>query len=252
MPHEWDAATYDTLPLPHDRWGRRTLQRLVLTGSETVLDAGCGTGRDTTALLDMLPTGRVVAVDASTAMLAALRERLAARLPDRLDHVDVVHADLTKPLPLETPVDAVFSVAAFHWIPDHLALFGHLARVLRPGGQLVFDCGGAGNAAAVTRAIESVIGDVPVVWNFAGADATAAHLEAAGFVGAEVALAPDPARFDDPETLHRYLETVMLGAHLDRLHADERDAFVRAVAAHMPEPVVDYVRLTVTARRGPA
>jgi trans-aconitate 2-methyltransferase len=250
MPREWDAATYDTLPLPHERWGRRTLDRLVLTGSETVLDAGCGTGRDTAALLDALPSGRVVAVDASAAMLAALRERLAAYGPDRLDRVEVVRADLAKPLALTspTPVDAVFSVAAFHWIPDHLALFRNLAAVLRPGGQLVFECGGAGNLAAVHRAIETVLDDLPDVWNFAGTDTTAARLEAAGFTDAEVALMPDPARFDDPETLHRHLETVVLGAHLDRLHADERAAFVRAVADHLPEPVVDYVRLTVTAR----
>lgn len=251
MPHEWDAATYDTLPLPHEQWGRRTLDRLTLTGSETVLDAGCGTGRDTVALLDLLPTGRVVAVDTSAAMLAALRQRLAVRVPDRIDRVDVVHADLAKPLPLATPVDAVFSVAAFHWIFDHLALFGHLAQVTHPGGQLVFECGGAGNAAAVNRAVEAVLGDLPDVWNFADATTTAARLDAAGFVATEVALVPDPARFDDPETLHRYLETVVLGAHLDRLHVDERDAFVRAVAAHLPEPVVDYVRLTVTARRAP-
>jgi trans-aconitate 2-methyltransferase len=251
MPHEWDAAAYDTLPLPHEQWGRRMLDRLVLTGSETVLDAGCGTGRDTVAMLALLPAGRVVAVDASAAMLAALRRRLAAHFPDGLDRVEVVHADLTKPLalPSPAPVDAVFSVAAFHWIPDHLALFGHLAAVLRPGGQLVFECGGQGNIASVVRAIEAVLGDLPDVWNYADADTTAAHLDAAGFTDAEVALVPDPARFDEPETLHRYLETVVLGAHLDRLHTDERAAFVRAVADHLPEPVIDYVRLTVTARR---
>jgi trans-aconitate 2-methyltransferase len=253
MPREWDAAAYDTLPLPHEQWGRCTLDRLMLTGltgSETVLDAGCGTGRDTAALLDVLPAGRVVAVDASARMLAALRERLAAHVPGGLERTDIVRADLTEPLvlPSSAQVDAVFSVAAFHWIPDHLALFGNLAAVLRPGGQLVFECGGAGNIAAVTRAVEAVLGDLPDVWNFADADTTAAHLEAAGFTDTEVALMPDPARFDDPETLHRYLETVVLGAHLDRLHADERAAFARAVADHLPEPVVDYVRLTVTAR----
>jgi trans-aconitate 2-methyltransferase len=248
MPREWDAAAYDTLPLPHERWGRRTLDRMVLTGSETVLDAGCGTGRDAVALLDLLPAGRVVAVDASASMLGALRERLDAHVPDRGRRIDVVQADLTKPLPLAGPVDAVFSVAAFHWIPDHGALFGRLAQALRPGGQLVFECGGAGNIAAVDWALRAVLGDLPDVWNFADAETTAAHLEAAGFIDAEVALVPDPARFDDPETLHRYLETVVLGAHLDRLHADERAAFVGAVAERLPEPVIDYVRLTVAAR----
>src|SRR5215470_3228907 len=105
MPREWDAATYDALPLPHERWGRRTLDRLPLEGHEHVLDAGCGTGRDTALLLDRLPDGRVTAVDGSRRMLERLRERLA----DRLDRVDVVEADLTEPLALPAPVDAVFS-----------------------------------------------------------------------------------------------------------------------------------------------
>lgn len=47
MPREWDATTYDSLPLPHLEWGRRTLDRLGLSGDERVLDLGCGTGRDT-------------------------------------------------------------------------------------------------------------------------------------------------------------------------------------------------------------
>lgn len=44
-PREWDAAGYDALPLPHERWGRRLLDTLPLTGDETVLDVGAGTGR---------------------------------------------------------------------------------------------------------------------------------------------------------------------------------------------------------------
>ena len=39
MAWEWDAGRYDALNLPHVEWGRRTLARLELTGTETVLDA---------------------------------------------------------------------------------------------------------------------------------------------------------------------------------------------------------------------
>ena len=49
---EWDAASYDALPLPHVGWGLRVLDRMDLAGDELVLDAGCGTGRDAAALLD--------------------------------------------------------------------------------------------------------------------------------------------------------------------------------------------------------
>ena len=40
----------------------------------------------------------------------------------------------------------------------------------------------------------------------------------------------------------------MLGSHLARLPASEHDAFVRAVADGLPEPVIDYVRLNIVAR----
>jgi trans-aconitate 2-methyltransferase len=249
MAREWDATTYDSLPLPHERWGQRTLGRLRLTGTETVLDAGAGTGRDTAALLAAVPDGRVIAVDGSEKMLAALLARLADR-PDLRDRLTVLRADLTAPLPLPEQVDAVFSVATFHWIPDHDALFRNLAAVLRPGGQFVFDCGGHGNIAAVERAIGELVPDRAPVWPFASAEETAARLRSAGFVDVLTSLDPDPTRLDDPGTLRLFLETIILGADLDRLSAEEHAGFVDAVAKRLPEPVIDYVRLTGTARRG--
>lgn len=127
--HEWDAAGYDSLPLPHEHWGRGVLASLPLAGDERVLDVGAGTGRDTAALLERLPHGHVVAVDGSTAMLGQLRRRLGAVSPGRLT---ILHADLTAPLVLDEPVDAVFSVATLHWLPDHGSVFQSLAAALRP------------------------------------------------------------------------------------------------------------------------
>ena len=251
VPREWDATSYDALPLPHVRWGGRTIDRLRLSGDETVLDAGCGTGRDAQLLLERLPSGRVVAVDASARMLGRLRERLAGDLA----RMDVVRADLTGAVPLaeavgevaSLPVDAVVSVAAFHWIADHQTLFANLSAVLRPGGQFSVDCGGAGNIAAVRRAIDDVLGAQPSPWNFATAEDTRKRLLAAGFEPEGVRLRPDPARFPDGAQLRDYLRTVVLGAHLDAMPEADREGFVTAVGERLPEPVVDYVRLEFTA-----
>jgi trans-aconitate 2-methyltransferase len=43
---------------------------------------------------------------------------------------------------------------------------------------------------------------------------------------------------------------VVLGDHLARLPVAEHDTFVRAVADGLPDPVIDYVRLNIVARRG--
>lgn len=245
MPREWDARTYDSLPLPHLGWGRRTLGRLPLRGDERVLDAGCGTGRDTEGLLERLPHGGVVAVDGSARMLEQLRSRLAGRL----DRVEVVHADLTGPLPFEGEVDAVFSVAAFHWIEDHTALFRALAARMRPGARLVSDCGGRGNIAAVNAAVAEVTGTPSEVWEFAGIDDTRERLAAAGFTDLDVRLRPDPARFEPGAQMESFLATVVLGAHLEAMAEADRAPFVQAVAGRLAEPVADYVRLEISAVR---
>ena len=243
---DWDARSYDALPLPHQRWGPSTIARLRLAGDETVADIGAGTGRDAQQLLQVLPRGRVLAIDGSQQMLAQLRERLAGQL----DRVQVLQADLREPLPVPQPVDAVLSVATLHWLPDHARVFRSVAGLLRPGGQFAAEAGGAGNIATI-RAVLAGLGadDGEGIWNFAGAGETRERLAAAGFTSIEVGLVPDPARLESAEQLEAFLGTVILGAHLRDLPSAERRPFVRAVAARLPEPVVNYVRLQIRATR---
>jgi trans-aconitate 2-methyltransferase len=244
MRREWDARTYDSLPLPHTRWGQITLADLELSGDETVVDIGCGTGRDTAALLDRLPRGRVVAVDASRQMLDQLR----SKLHDRLDRVEIIQTDIQTTLGLSTPADAAFSVAAFHWIKDHERAFRNVAEALRPGGRFVADCGGQGNIAAVAAAVDDVLGE-PSPWpNFAGLEETEARLARAGFEDVRVWLRPDPARLDPGEQLESFLATIILGDHIGELPEQDQEPFVKAVAARLDEPVIDYVRLNIRAR----
>lgn len=244
--HAWDASTYDRIADPMTRWGVAVVDRLELRGDERVLDAGCGTGRVTEQLAERLPNGYVIALDASPAMIAEARRRLA-RFGDRVGYLV---ADLGRPIPLEAPVDAVLSTATFHWVPDHDALFRNLAAVLRPGGRLVAQCGGAGNIASV-QAVLATIGDGwlgPV--HFETPEATERRLAAAGFEAIRCWLTRETVIFDDRTSLETYLRTVILGAHLERLPEPERDGFVRTVAERLPAPAIDYVRLNIVAVRG--
>jgi trans-aconitate 2-methyltransferase len=243
---EWDAGLYDSLPLPHTAWGAQAIKRLALRGDETVLELGSGTGRDAERLLAALPEGRVIAVDGSQQML----DELGARLGDCGERLRVVHADLREPLHLDEEADAAFSVATLHWLPDHSVVFESIARALRPDGRLVAEAGGEGNIAVFRRALKDVSGeDGSEVWKFAGVDETVARLEAAGFTEIEVRLVPDPAEFERGDQLEAYIATVMLGVHLRELPEAERRPFVSAVAAGLDEPVIDYVRLQISATR---
>jgi trans-aconitate 2-methyltransferase len=239
---EWNARTYDAVAAPMTTRGVDAVGRLHLRGDETVLDAGCGTCQVTEALLERLPGGRVIALDGSHDMLDVARERLGGD-----PRVAFVHADLEQPLPLADPVDAVVSTSTFHWVSDHDRLFGHLAAALRPGGQLVVDCGGAGNTASVLDALgELGVHDTP--WTFAGTEETERRLAAAGFVEVRTRLVERPAPIA-PEALEEYLTTVILRSFVDELGPEEATAFVCAVAERLPRPEIDYVRLEILARR---
>jgi trans-aconitate 2-methyltransferase len=242
---EWDARTYDRVADPQARWGREVLDRLPLAGDERVLDAGCGTGRVTELLAARLPRGRVVALDGSSSMIEAAEGRLAPYG----DRIEYVVADLGLPLPLAEPVDAILSTATFHWVPDHDSLFANLAAVLRPGGRLVAQCGGLGNIASIRRVLATIGDGWLGATYYASPDDTARRLDAAGFVDVECWLHEEPTRFESGEPFETFLRTVILGAHLGRLAAEERDGFVRAVVERLPEPVIDYVRLNILARR---
>lgn len=249
---EWDGGVYDRISAPMEALGRAVLDRLALDGDETVIDAGCGSGRVTEALIERLPRGRVIAVDASASMVAAARERLerSGYGPER---VEVREADLLE-LDVAEPADAILSTATFHWIFDHDALFRRLHAVLRPGGRLVAQCGGEGNIDQLRGVANEILAREPYAahfrewrapWNYAGPEATKERLLGAGFASAECWLQPAPQQ---PEHPREFLSEIVLGPHYQQLPEDLREQFMDTVLAELGEPVVvDYIRLNIDA-----
>ena len=247
---DWDAVTYDRVAEVQEEWGREVLARLDLRGDETVLDAGCGSGRVTKLLLERLPEGRVIGVDAAPSMIAKAREAIG-----RDERVELEVRDLLD-LELDRDVDAIFSNATFHWILDHNRLFARLFAALRPGGALEAQCGGQDNVAEFVRAIESAEGDerfsqylrgIPSTYNFASVGDTQARLARAGFDAKPVWL---DNRSYAPSEPAPFVRASGLAQQLERLPEHLHDEFVDAVLGSMPRPLVlDYVRLNISARR---
>jgi trans-aconitate 2-methyltransferase len=255
---DWDGETYHRLAAPQERWAREVLDRLPLQGDETVLDAGCGSGRVTKLLLDRLPAGGLIGVDGSPSMIETATETIG-----RDPRVTLICADLLELTPQliadeagTDSVDLVFSNATFHWIADHQRLFERLYAVLRPGGRLVAQCGGAGNvsswregvtaAADEERFREYVGGFSP--WNFYEAEETEERLTAAGFTDVRCWLQEvEPIVPDDPR---EYVAVVGLATHHERLPEELREPFVDAVIRNVRQPFeLRYVRLNIEARR---
>ncbi len=245
---DWDASTYDRVSDHQEDWARTVLDRLDLRGDETVLDAGCGSGRVTRLLLERLPRGRVIGVDTSVSMIEKAREAL----PNR---TEFIVSDLLD-LELEEAVDAVFSNATFHWILDHRRLFERLHAALRPGGAVEAQCGGIGNLDEFLNSLENVNGDerfapylrgVASTWNFPSPGDTEIRLRNAGFAAARAWL---EERLDKPREPRDFLRAVCLGPHLARLPEHLHEPYLDAVLEYIPRPLtLDYVRLNISARR---
>jgi trans-aconitate 2-methyltransferase len=242
----WDARTYDRSSEPQQAWAIDVLARLEgLAPDATVLDVGCGTGRVTEKLLQLVPRGRVLAIDASADMVELARGRLGERA-----HVwcqDALELDL------DEPVDAIVSTAALHWVFDHDRLWRRLADRLRPGGVLEIQCGGEGNIDGVREVIDAVARDqAPELlgwspWVFAGPRETEQRLLDAGFRAIRCWLQERPTY---PQDVDAFVRTSILAAHLERLPAERREPFAAAVVAGVRLPL-DYVRLNASAVRGP-
>ncbi len=253
---DWDAATYDRVADPQEQWAREIVARMHLRGDEFVLDAGCGSGRVTRLLLEGLSRGRVIAADASPAMVERARQALAG------DHrVEVTCQDLLE-LQLHERVDAIFSCAVFHHIFDHERLFDSLRGALAPGGRLVAQCGGAGNIDAFRCLAETVasrprydeyMADMRPPWHYATPEATEQRLRAAGFEEIRCWLQD---KLTLPSDARGFAQTVLLNYHLDHLRktappsvAEQlASAFTDEVLAEAGDPLeLHYVRLNIEA-----
>ena len=252
---DWNAKAYDGLSDPMFEWGMAVLATLELTGSERVLDAGCGSGRLTEELLKRLPNGELVGLDFSPKMLEQARRRLERFGP----RIEFVHASLRE-FELASKVDGIFSNAVFHWVPDHAAMFRTLHRALKSGGWLVAQFGGAGNLARTYRRAHEIadlaefreyldgVEDGP---HFEDAASTRERMEAAGFSVSEARLHTEVPSFERRDRYEAFLETVVMRQLVSRLP----DMLLRKFLAEVSRRTwdeegaysLDYVRLTVRA-----
>jgi ubiquinone/menaquinone biosynthesis C-methylase UbiE len=131
------AAAYDRLvganPGYHAHL-RRSARTFASSGSverPRLLDAGCGTGASTAALLAAVPGARVVGVDASPGMLARAR---AKPWPAT---VEFVHGRVEDLAETAGPFDGIFAAYLIRNLPDPDDALRSLRALLRPGGLLV-------------------------------------------------------------------------------------------------------------------
>lgn len=252
----WDAVNYEQVSSVQEKWGLRLLSTLKLRGDEAVLDAGCGTGKFTGRLAALVPNGRVYGVDADDGMLREARKKLE-RSP-----VVLIRSDLLQ-LTLPEPVDLIFSNSVFHWVLDQEGLYRKLFSLLKPGGQLVAECGGKGGIFRYRDAAEEIRREkqfsshgrsIDEKIRLPGATEGAALLRGAGFVGIRTSLHKEIVSFRSEGEFSSFARTVILRPYLEDLPDDSLRArflkkFLERVRSRTGEYSLRFMRLTLNARR---
>jgi malonyl-CoA O-methyltransferase len=143
------SAGYDAAAQLQERVRNELLGRLdeLKIDPRNVLDLGAGTGHASRALKRRYPRARVTAVDIAPGMLSR-----AAAQSRWLRRFERVRADAYA-LPFrDGAFDLVFSSLMLQWCDDLDAVFAEIARVLAPGGLLLFSTFGPGTLAELREA----------------------------------------------------------------------------------------------------
>jgi malonyl-CoA O-methyltransferase len=139
------AETYDAAAVLQKFVRTEMLSRLDLVTMQPthILDAGCGTGHASAALMKKYPKAELVSLDLALGMLKKTQS-VNASLTNRIKRVfrqaqqNLLCADIEQ-LPLaDASVDMIFSNLAIQWCNDLDAAFAGMHRVLRTDGLLTF------------------------------------------------------------------------------------------------------------------
>jgi ubiquinone/menaquinone biosynthesis C-methylase UbiE len=113
---------------------RRTIELLGDIEGATVLDVGCGTGRNLPYLVPRVgERGRVIGLDFSEGMLERARRRVRTK---GWRNVSLIQGDAVELEGIAAPVDAVVSAWCYGIVYDLEAALHRAVDVLKPGGRL--------------------------------------------------------------------------------------------------------------------
>jgi ubiquinone/menaquinone biosynthesis C-methylase UbiE len=125
---------YALLGVRQGAFRRQVVEAMRLRPGDTVVEVGCGTGLNFPLIERAIgPTGRLVGVDLTDAMVDRARRRIAAH---RWRNVSVIQADIAR-FPFPAGVDAIVSTYALSLVPECGEVVTRGCAALAPGGRLV-------------------------------------------------------------------------------------------------------------------
>lgn len=229
----WDAKEYSSHSAFQERCADELIAKLDLSGSEHVLDIGCGDGRVTAGIARRLPRGQVLGIDSSPEMIRYAQEHFPR---DKYPNLSFCQLD-ARTLGFKGEFDIIFSNAALHWVVEPRPVLDGIYNALRPGGKMVVQMAGKGNAAEAFLAFAYLVQDPP--WNqyfgnfhtpyaFFGSGQYRELIIGSGLLPGRVELIRRDMDHIDRESFAGWVRTTWL-PYLERVPVSLQPAFVNAL-----------------------
>lgn len=232
--YEWNAKDYEQNSQAQQKWAKELIAHLDLKGAEDVLDLGCGDGKVTVEIADLVTNGSVIGVDNSKRMIELAQEKYPTNQNPNLSF-QVMDA---RNLIFENCFDIVFSNAVLHWIENHQPVIEGLYKSLRAGGKILLRMGGKADAQEIIAVMNRVSKSnkweqyfTNFTFPFAFLDVDDYHtlLNDAGFSIIRVELIPKDMVHNGKEGLKGWIRTTWL-PYTTRVPQVQRDEFIEEVA----------------------
>ena len=258
----WDAKDYAAHSTAQQAWARELISKLTLQGHELVLDVGCGDGKVTAEIAAHVPQGSVTGIDSSNEMIELARGVFPSGRYTNLSF-QVLDA---KSLPFRNRFDVVFSNAALHWIKDHKPVIAGIQRSLKPGGRILLQMGGRGNAAAILAVLDEMMvldewrdcfSDFSFSYGFYSPEEYRQWIKEAGLREIRIELIPKVMIYNSGDELAGWVRTTWL-PYLERVPEWKRERFtlqlvdkylVKHPTVGLEKIHVDMMRLEVEAEK---
>ncbi|WP_028894045.1 class I SAM-dependent methyltransferase [Syntrophorhabdus aromaticivorans] len=230
----WDAEDYYENSSEQQKWGFELLDKLSPEGNERILDLGCGDGRITADMARRVPQGSVVGFDKSERMITFARRHFSE---ESFPNLTFKIKD-AREMDFDGEFDVVFSNAVLHWIHDPLLVLKGIKRSLKPGGRVLAQMGGKGNAAGILTVLGGIVTSREWSEYFVGLTAPYAFFDMeeyrgwlyrAGLTVKRIELIPKYMAHAGKEGLSAWIRTTWL-PYTTRVPEGLRSAFINEIA----------------------
>jgi len=237
--YNWDSRDYAKHSSAQYQWASELIEKLELSGKESLLDIGCGNGTVSALLAKKLPNGWVVGIDSSEPMVRSAKQSFPITTYPNLSFCVMDAAKLN----FTDEFDVAFSNATLHWVKDQLSVLKGVKRGLKKSGIFLFQMGGQGNARDLIDVLTGLIGttrwkhyfhDFVYPCGFYGTDEYQQWIRQAGLKPTRLELIPKDMEHNGKESLAGWIRTTWL-PYTERIPAQLRSVFISEIVESYTE-----------------